>query len=39
MRAQTAEAIPAPKVISESDLARYEQMSAALVAGIALGVF
>ena len=38
-RAQTPEAILAPKVIAEADLARCRDLGAALAAGLALGVF
>lgn len=38
-RAQTPEAILAPKSIPESDLARCRELGAALAAGLALGVF
>ncbi|MBN8508950.1 MAG: NAD(P)H-dependent oxidoreductase [Burkholderiales bacterium] len=37
--AQTPEAILAPKVIAEADLARCREAGAALAAGLALGVF
>jgi multimeric flavodoxin WrbA len=37
--AQTPEAILAPKVIGEEDLARCREVGAALAAGLALGVF
>jgi multimeric flavodoxin WrbA len=37
--AQTPEAILAPKVIGEDDLARCRELGAALAAGLALGVF
>jgi NAD(P)H-dependent FMN reductase len=37
--AQTHEAILAPKVIGEDDLARCREIGAALAAGLALGVF
>lgn len=38
-RAQTPEAILAPKVIGSADLARCEELGAALAAGLAAGVF
>ncbi len=38
-RAQTAEAILAPKVIGAADLLRCREMGAALAAGLAMGVF
>jgi multimeric flavodoxin WrbA len=38
-RAQTPEAILAPKVIGPEDLARCEELGAALAAGLAAGVF
>jgi len=38
-RAQTPEAILAPKSIAEPDLARCRELGAALAAGLALGVF
>ena len=37
--AQTPEAILAPKVIDQTDLARCEEQGAALAAGIAMGIF
>lgn len=37
--AQTPEAILAPKVIREDDLARCRELGAALAAGLALGIF
>ena len=37
--AQTPEAILAPKVIGEADLARCREVGAAMAAGLALGVF
>jgi multimeric flavodoxin WrbA len=37
--AQTPEAIQAPKVIGHDDLARCEELGAALAAGVAMGVF
>jgi len=37
--AQTPEAILAPKVISDTDLARCEEQGAALAAGMAMGIF
>ena len=38
-RAQTAEAITAPKVIGAADLGRCRELGGALAAGLALGVF
>jgi hypothetical protein len=38
-RAQTPEAILAPKTIAADDLARCRDLGAALAAGLALGVF
>jgi multimeric flavodoxin WrbA len=38
-RAQTPEAILAPKTIAEPDLARCRELGAAMAAGLALGVF
>lgn len=38
-RAQTAEAIQAPKAIGDDNLARCEEIGAALAAGVAMGVF
>ncbi len=38
-RAQTPEAILAPKTIPEPDLARCRELGAALAAGLALGIF
>ena len=38
-RAQTPEAILAPKVIGAGDLARCEEVGAALAAGLAMGIF
>jgi hypothetical protein len=38
-RAQTLEAILAPKVISPEDLKRCEELGAALAAGMSIGVF
>ncbi len=38
-RAQTPEAIQAPKVIGHENLARCEEIGAALAAGMAMGVF
>jgi len=37
--AQTPEAIAAPKVIAETDLARCRELGAALAAGLAIGMF
>jgi multimeric flavodoxin WrbA len=37
--AQTPEAIAAPKVIAEADLARCRELGAALAAGLAIGMF
>lgn len=37
--AQTPEAIQAPKAIGQNDLARCEELGAALAAGLAIGVF
>jgi multimeric flavodoxin WrbA len=38
-RAQTAEAILAPKLLSPDDLGRCEQLGAAMAAGLAAGIF
>jgi multimeric flavodoxin WrbA len=38
-RAETPEAILAPKAIGAADLARCEELGAALAAGLALGIF
>ena len=38
-RAQTAEAILAPKIIAEADLARCRDLGRALAAGLAMGIF
>ena len=38
-RAQTPEAIQAPKAIGDDNLARCEEIGAALAAGVAMGVF
>jgi hypothetical protein len=37
--AQTAEAILAPKIIAEADLAKCRELGATLAAGLAMGVF